>query len=114
MGSAGPILLLWKINIVKEKKIIYNRAMALKRSAKKSLRQGIKRRARNNKRKKKIKTLIKETRFLVSEKKKGEAKKLLPDVYKALDKAAKRGVIKKNTAARTKSRLTRLVEGDKD
>jgi ribosomal protein S20 len=30
----------------------------------------------------------------------------LPQIYKALDKAAKVGVIKKNTASRKKSRLT--------
>jgi len=38
-----------------------------------------------------------------------EAKKLLPKLYKALDKAAKVGLIKKNTASRKKSRLTKLV-----
>ncbi|MCF7815897.1 MAG: 30S ribosomal protein S20, partial [Candidatus Pacebacteria bacterium] len=35
-----------------------------------------------------------------------EAEALMPTVYKAIDKAEKRGVIKKNTAARKKSRLT--------
>lgn len=43
----------------------------------------------------------------------GDAKKaqeLLPTAYKAIDKAAKRGVIKDNTAARKKSRLTARVK----
>jgi len=46
---------------------------------------------------------------LVLEKKIEEAKKLLPQVYKILDKSAKVGIIKKNTAARKKSRITKLV-----
>jgi len=46
---------------------------------------------------------------LVSQNKIKEAKNLLPQVYKTLDKAAKVGVIKKNTAARKKSRLTKLI-----
>lgn len=33
----------------------------------------------------------------------------LSDAYQAIDKALKRGVIKKNTAARMKSRLSRKV-----
>lgn len=36
-------------------------------------------------------------------------KELLARAYQALDKAAKRGVIKKNTASRKKSRLARLI-----
>jgi len=43
------------------------------------------------------------------ENRKEEALKLLPQAYKVIDKAAKTGVIKKNNAARKKSRLTKLV-----
>ena len=56
-----------------------------------------------------MKGLIKEVRKLALEKKVEEAKKLLPQIYKALDKAAKTGVIKKNTASRKKSRITKLL-----
>jgi len=38
------------------------------------------------------------------------AGKALPSVFKAIDKAAKRGVIKKNTAARKKSRLVAFMK----
>ena len=38
-----------------------------------------------------------------------EAEKALSSVYKAIDKAAKRGVIKKNTAARKKSRIVKYM-----
>lgn len=83
--------------------------MPITKSAKKALRQNIKRKARNLVYKKKIKDLIKKVRGLVSEKKNEEAKKLLPQVYKILDKAAKVGVIKKNTASRKKARITKLI-----
>ena len=53
---------------------------------------------------------IKQTRELVAEGKVAEATQLLPTIYKTLDKAAKKGVIKKNTAARKKSRLTKLLK----
>lgn len=83
--------------------------MPITKSAKKALRQSLGRRARNLIRKNKIKSFIKEARFLVSQKKIKEAKDLLPQVYKALDKAAKVGVIKKNTASQRKSGITRLI-----
>jgi len=85
--------------------------MPITKSAKKALRQNIKRRKRNlvYKKKIKIKELIKEARFLISQKKKQEAEKIIPQIYKALDKAAKINLIKKNTAARKKSRITNLL-----
>jgi len=83
--------------------------MPITKSAKKALRQNLKRKARNLIYKNKIKSLSKEIRNLISEKKTEEAKKLLPQIYKILDEATKVGVIKKNTAARKKSRITRLV-----
>lgn len=46
---------------------------------------------------------------MAAQKKIKEAKDLLPRIYKALDKAAKVGVIKKNNAARRKSRITKLI-----
>lgn len=83
--------------------------MAIKKSAKKALRQSLKRKTQNIFKKQKIKTLLKEVRNLISQKKVEEAKNLLPKVYQALDKAAKTGVIKKNTASRKKSRITKAI-----
>jgi len=83
--------------------------MPITKSAKKALRQNVRRKARNLVYKKKIKDLIKKIRSLVLEKKNEEAKKLLPEIYKILDKAAKIGLIKKNMASRRKSRITKLV-----
>ena len=83
--------------------------MPITKSAQKSVRQDEKRRTLNRMYKKKTKDLIKKIRVLVGEEKKEEAKKLLPQIYKILDKSAKTNVIKKNTAARKKSRLTKLT-----
>ena len=83
--------------------------MAVTKSAKKAIRQNKRRRAINIIYKNKIKILIKEARALVSAKKNKEAKNLLPAIYKALDKSAKAGVIKKNTASRKKSRMAKLI-----
>ena len=83
--------------------------MPIKKSAKKALRQSKKRKKLNLARMNKMKQLIKKIRKLCLENKKEEAKKLLPEVYQAIDKAAKRGMIKKNTAARKKSKVTRLA-----
>ncbi len=83
--------------------------MPIIKSAKKSLRQSKKRGGRNIQKKKIIKKLLKEIKKLASEKKTKEAEKLLPQAYKLLDKAAKTGLIKENTAARKKSRITKLI-----
>jgi len=83
--------------------------MAIKESAKKALRQSERRNIMNSQRKKKVKNLIKEVKILVEQKKTEEAKKLLPQIYKALDKTAKKDTIKKNTASRKKSRITKMI-----
>ena len=78
--------------------------MPNKKNAKKELRKSKTKRAANTKRLATIKKLTKESRRAITAK--GEqAKILLIQTTKALDKAAKKGVIKKNTAARQKSRL---------
>lgn len=83
--------------------------MPISKSAKKALRQSKKRRQRNLRRLNAMKDIIKKIRKLVAENKKEEAQKLLPNAYKIIDKAAKTNVIKKNNAARKKSRLTKLI-----
>ena len=83
--------------------------MPITSSAKKALRQSLRRRARNLQKKEAYKCLIRDVRKAMAAGKPDEAKKLLPQLYKALDKAAKANVIKKNKAARLKSRLTKLV-----
>ncbi len=83
--------------------------MPITSSAKKALRQSIKRRVANLKIRSALKDLLKRARVLASQKKIEELKALLPQLQKSLDKAAKIGVIKKNTASRKKSRLAKLL-----
>lgn len=78
--------------------------MPNKASAKKELRKAKKRQARNKKTEYNLKDLIKKSRRAIAAKSAG-AKELVFKTMKALDKAAKKGVIKKNARDRKKSRL---------
>ncbi len=79
------------------------------KSAKKALRQSVKRKARKLVKKKEIKATVKEFKKMVEKKDSEGAKKLLPKFYKIIDKTAKTGFIKKNTASRKKSRITKMI-----
>jgi len=84
--------------------------MPITRSAKKALRNSGRKKSINDRRKKALKETIKKVEKLVKEKKIDDARKLLSGAYKAIDKAAKTGVIEKNTASRKKSRISRMVK----
>lgn len=79
------------------------------KSAKKSLRKNEKKEQLNKMHKRRVKNLTKKVLSLIEQNKKEEAKKIIPQAYKVIDKATKKNVIKKNTAARKKSRLTKLA-----
>ena len=83
--------------------------MAITKSAKKRIRSSEKKRVFNLRKLRSMKEAI--TSFLkdIKEKRVEDAEKKLPTVYKAIDKAAQRGVIKRNNASRKKSRLTKKV-----
>ncbi len=83
--------------------------MPIKKSAKKAIRQDVKKKAKNVAKKIEMKAVVKEIRLLANQDKKDDAKKLLPRAYKAIDKAAKIGLIKDNSASRKKSRITRSL-----
>ena len=83
--------------------------MPVTASAKKALRQSIRRKAKNLMRKNAYKDSIKEFKKLIDASKNSDAVKLLSKVYKTLDKASKTNVIKKNKAARLKSAAAKLV-----
>jgi small subunit ribosomal protein S20 len=85
--------------------------MPITKAAKKSMRQSEKRRKVNFLWKKQIKETKKKIERLVKDGKNKEAEKLLPTYYKVVDKAAKKNIIKKNTAARKKSRMVSFVSG---
>lgn len=84
--------------------------MAIKKSAKKAIRQNIKRRKINLFYQNKIKSLVKEIRGLAVKKNSSGIQKKVSEIYKALDKAAKVGTIKKNAAARRKARIAKLAK----
>ncbi len=79
------------------------------KSAEKALRQSKRKKTYNLKRSRDMKAKIKELRILIMKKNKNDANKILPSVYTAIDKAAKKGIIKKNAASRYKGRLTKQV-----
>lgn len=81
------------------------------KSAKKRLRQNIKRRAQNSQRKEAYKALKRQIKKALASKTTGESlDQLVSKFYKEVDKAAKIGVIHKNKASRQKSRLVTLLK----
>ncbi len=83
--------------------------MPIKASAKKAQRQSVRRAAENKTKKEAFKKAVKEVKKLVAARKPDEAKKMFLEAQQKLDKAAKINVIKKNTASRLKSRLSKLL-----
>jgi len=78
------------------------------RNAKKALRQSERRRLHNQNLKANLSFMTKKTKKL-AQAKDAKAEESLKAVIKALDKAAQRGILKKNTAARKKSRLIKQI-----
>ena len=74
------------------------------RSPAKRIRSDAKRRLRNRVVKTQVKSAV---RNLKESKDPEAARQLLPEVYRVLDRASKRGVIRTRTAARRKSRLAK-------
>jgi len=84
--------------------------MAITDSAKKALRSSARKRVFNLRRSRAMKAVLKETKDLAGNGKVAEAQALLPQAYKAIDKATKNGIIKPNAASRTKSRLVKFIK----
>lgn len=87
--------------------------MPITKSAKKTHRASENRRVFNLRRTRVMKGTLKEVNKLLSAGKKADAQSLLPKAQKAIDKAAKRGIIKKNNAARKKARLAKAIKNAK-
>jgi len=83
--------------------------MPITSSAKKALRVSHRKRVFNIRGKATYEEVIKKIKKLVKESKIKDAIKELPLAYKAIDKACKINILKKNTASRKKSRLTIFV-----
>lgn len=84
--------------------------MAITKGAQKAHRASLRKRVFNVRRKSTMHDVVKKVRKHIETGKADEAQKLMPSAYKAIDKAAKRGVIKPNTAARKKSRLAAAIK----
>lgn len=80
--------------------------MPLIKSAKKKLRQDKKRQLDNKKIKNTYKSVLKEAR-------ENPSIKALEEAFSALDKAAKKGIIHENKAARLKSSVSKLLQPKK-
>jgi small subunit ribosomal protein S20 len=78
-------------------------------SALKQERQSLKRKARNRQSLSQLKTQVRKLRTAIEKGDSETAKKLLSETVGAIDKAAKKGVVHDNAAARYKSRLSRRV-----
>lgn len=83
------------------------------KSAKKRLRQDRVRRLRNRSVKASLKTAVKRTRDAVAGGDLAKAEEMLRAAAKRFDQAAAKGVIHKNAASRTKSRLSALIRQKK-
>ena len=84
--------------------------MPITKGAEKAHRSSLKKHVFNMRRKTAMNDTVKKVRKMVEAGKKEEAQKMLPQAYKVIDKAAKRGVIKDNTASRKKSRLAAAIK----
>ena len=83
--------------------------MPIKHAALKEMRKARRRHARNQAAQSELKTLTKRFVGLLEAKQVDEAKTFLKIVIITYDRAAERGIIHRNTANRSKSRLTRRL-----
>lgn len=78
--------------------------MAITKSAKKAHRASLRKKVYNDARKKNLSRALKGARLA----QKGDTK-ALAEAYQAIDKAMKRGLMTKNTAARRKAKVAKLL-----
>jgi small subunit ribosomal protein S20 len=84
--------------------------MPIKKAAKKYMRVTAHKTEKNRKIKGQFRSAIKATKEAITKGEGDKAKESFKKAQQALDKAAQKKVIKKNTAARTKSRLNKMVK----
>ena len=84
--------------------------MANIKSAQKRARQAVKLRAHNMDLRSKLRTKIKNVINLIGQSNKEEANKAFKDAMPVIDSMVNKGIIKKNKAARHKSRLNKKIK----
>jgi len=82
--------------------------LANTKSAIKNIRKNERRRLRNQVFRTRARTMVKKARLAIMAGRVEEAQEAIRQAYSALDKAAEKGVIHKNNAARRKARLMRF------
>ena len=85
--------------------------MANHANTRKRMRQDVKRRIRNRSARSRLRTAVKKVRVAAEAGQHDEARAALPTAVSLLDSTASKGIIHPNAAARTKSRLVKLVAG---
>lgn len=88
--------------------------MAITKNAKKAIRNSERKRVFNVRRVRRFRNATKDIEKLLEEGKVDEAQKALPEAYKSIDKAAKMNTLKKTTASRRKSKLSRMIKKAKE
>ncbi len=83
--------------------------MANTRSAEKAMRQSARHRERNRVVRSKARTQVRQATATIDSKDKAAAEKSVREAIRALDKAAEKGILKKNNAARRKARLMKKL-----
>jgi len=83
--------------------------MANHESAVKRYRQSQKRRLINQMNRHRLKTQLKKLRTAMASGKPEEVKAIVPETFGVIDRSVQKGVIKKNTARRYKSRLAKRI-----
>lgn len=83
--------------------------MPITKGAQKAHRSSLNKRVFNVRRNRAMNDVVKKLRKLVVSGEVKEAEALMPTAQKAIDKAAKAGIIKPNTAARKKSNLASAI-----
>jgi small subunit ribosomal protein S20 len=84
-------------------------SLANKHAAEKAIRNSLRRRTRNRVVRSSARTHVKQAASVLSSGNATESAQAIRDAVRALDKAAQKGVIKKNNAARRKSRLMKKL-----
>jgi small subunit ribosomal protein S20 len=83
--------------------------MASHKSAIKANRQGTKRRLRNRNHRSRLRSQVKKMRAALASGNVEAARATLPETLSLVDRSVKHGVLHRNSAARTKSRLSRAL-----
>ena len=100
---AGSSLLYCACKLAYHAYIEYYLAMAITKSAKKAHRQSLRKQAFNDARRSALRKALKAVRT-------EKSPETLSKAYQAIDKAYKRGLMKKNTAARRKASVAKLLK----